>query len=300
MGFIDVKLGDIALKNPVIAASGTFGYGEEYADFFNPSLLGGICTKGITLRPREGNKGARMYECSSGLMNSVGLQNPGIKCFLEKELPRMKKYNTTIIANLGGSTAEEYIEGVELLNKAQIDIIELNISCPNVAQGGMSFGIKAMTAYNFVKEIRRNCTKPLMVKLSPNAEDIVEMARLCQEAGADFLSLVNTYKAMAIDINKRKPVFDNITAGLSGPGIKPIALRMVYEVCREVSIPVVGIGGIVSAEDAIEFIMAGATAVQVGTGNFINPFSCINIINGIEEYMNKENLKSLEEIRGCI
>lgn len=300
MGFIDVRLGDIALKNPVIAASGTFGYGEEYADFFNPSLLGGICTKGITLRPREGNKGARMHECSSGMMNSVGLQNPGIKCFLETELPKMKKYNTTIIANLGGSTAEEYIEGVELLNKAQVDIIELNISCPNVAQGGMSFGIKAMTAYNFVKEIRRSCTKPLMVKLSPNAEDIVEMARLCQEAGADFLSLVNTYKAMAIDINKRKPVFDNITAGLSGPGIKPIALRMVYEVCREVSIPVVGIGGIISAEDAIEFIMAGATAVQVGTGNFINPFSCINIINGIEEYMNKENLKSLEEIRGCI
>ena len=297
---LEVNIAGVDFKNPVIAASGTFGFGDEYSKFYDLSKLGAICTKGLTLNKRQGNDGIRVFETSSGMMNSVGLQNPGVQGFIDVELPNMKKHNTIIIANLGGGTLEEYLQGTEKLNNSEVDMIELNISCPNVKQGGMAFGINASTAFEIVSEVRNICKKPLMVKLSPNAENIVEMAYKCTEAGADAISLINTVKAMAIDINKRKPVFNNTFAGLSGPAIKPIALRMVYEVCKAVNIPVVGMGGILTGNDAIEFIMAGATAIQIGTANFINPSSCINIINEIECFMRKQNIKNISEIRGIL
>ena len=229
---LDVNVCGVKFKNPVIAASGTFGFGEEYAEFYDVSKLGGICSKGLTLNPKEGNDGIRVFETRGGMLNSVGLQNPGVEHFIQHELTEMKKINTAIIANLGGGTIEDYIKGVEMLNNADIDMVELNISCPNVKHGGMALGIKSEIAYEAVKEVRNVCKKPLMVKLSPNAEDIVDMAYKCCDAGADALSLVNTFKGMAIDIKRKKPVFNNVTAGLSGPAIKPIALRMVYEVCK--------------------------------------------------------------------
>lgn len=297
---LKVNVCGIEFKNPVMAASGTFGFGEEYGAFYDVSKLGGICTKGLTFAPRQGNSGARMVETRGGMMNSVGLQNPGVEGFIKNELPRMKKLDTRIIANLGGGSLEEYVQGIEKLNETDVDMIELNISCPNVKHGGMALGIKSQVAYEAVKEVKRVCRKPLMVKLSPNAENIVEMACRCQEAGADALSLVNTFKAMAVDIRNRKAVFDNVSAGLSGPAVKPIALRMVHEVCKEVTVPVIGLGGICSWEDAVEFIMVGASAVQVGTANFIKPDICLDIIKGIEEYMDKEKIKNLSEIRGII
>lgn len=297
---INVELCGINLKNPVIAASGTFGFGEEYNQFYDVSKLGGISTKGLTIAPKAGNDGIRVFETKSGIMNSVGLQNPGVEHFINNELLSMNKFDTAVIANLGGGTLEDYLKGIELLNNTDVDIIELNISCPNVKHGGMAFGIKADVAYETVSEVRKICKKPLMVKLSPNAENIIDMAVKCCEAGADSLSLVNTFNAMAIDIKRRKPIFNNKTAGLSGPAIKPIALRMVYEVCKNVDIPVVGMGGISTAEDAIEFIMAGATAVQIGTINFANPYAGIEIIDGIEEFLKKEGISNLSEIRGII
>ncbi|MHC1684555.1 MAG: dihydroorotate dehydrogenase [Clostridiaceae bacterium] len=287
-------------KNPVIAASGTFGFGEEFNNFYDVSKLGGISSKGLTINKKEGNYGIRMFETPSGMMNSVGLQNPGVESFINNELPNMKKYNTVSLANLGGATIEDYIKGTELLNNSDVDIIELNISCPNVKHGGMAFGTKCEVAHEVVSEVKQRCNKPLIVKLSPNAENIQEMAIKCVEAGADALSLVNTFKAMAIDIRKKKPVFDNVTAGLSGPAIKPIALRMVYEVCQVVDVPVIGMGGITTWQDAIEFIMVGATAVQVGTANFIKPDICLDIIDGMEKYLISEGVKNISEIRGII
>lgn len=295
-----VNICGIEFKNPVMAASGTFGFGKEFEEYFPIEKLGGISTKGLTLNKRDGNKGIRIHETPSGLMNSIGLQNPGVKGFIEEELPFMENKDTVILANLGGSTIDDYLEGIELLNKTSIHMIELNISCPNVKEGGMAFGIKCNTASEVVKKAKSISKKPMIVKLSPNAENIKEMAYACVEAGADGLSLVNTFNALAIDIYKRKPVFNNITAGLSGPCIKPIALRMVYEVSKVVNVPIIGIGGIISFEDAIEFIMAGATAIQVGSGNFIKPDITIDIIQGIEMFMEKEGIKSLEEIRGII
>ncbi|AYD39705.1 dihydroorotate dehydrogenase [Clostridium fermenticellae] len=297
---LSVNICGLNFKNPVIAASGTFGFGEEYDNFYDVSRLGGICSKGLTLNPKYGNDGVRVFESKAGMLNSVGLQNPGVDHFIKYELPNMKKYNTVTIANLGGGSIEEYIAGIQKLNDTDVDMIELNISCPNVKSGGMAFGIKSSVAYEVVKEARKACNKIMMVKLSPNAEDIVDMAYKCCEAGADAISLVNTFKAIAIDINLKKPVFNNVTAGLSGPAIKPIALRMVYEVCRAIDIPVVGLGGITSWKDALEFIMAGASAVQIGTANFMNPMSCIEIIDGISNYMKRENINSLSEIRGII
>jgi len=287
-------------KNPVLSASGTFGFGEEYEDIFDISRLGGICSKGITLNPKEGNEGIRIWETSMGLMNSIGLQNPGVESFISREINIMKKYNTNIIANLGGNTEEEYLKGIELLNTSGVDIIELNISCPNVKSGGMAFGIKSKTAYDIVKKCKNISEKPMMVKLSPNAENIGEMARACEEAGADALSLINTLNGMAIDINKRKPVFKNKYAGVSGPAIKPIALRMVHEAAQNVDIPICGVGGIASGRDAVEFIMAGASLIQVGTANFIKPDICIDIINEIEVFLLKENIKDIKEIIGII
>ncbi|NLY66975.1 MAG: dihydroorotate dehydrogenase [Tissierellia bacterium] len=295
-----VNICEVEFKNPVIAASGTFGFGREYSEYFPLSRLGGISTKGLTLEKREGNEGIRIYETTGGLLNSIGLQNPGIEGFIREELPFLEKQDTVIIANVGGSTIEDYVKAVEKLNETSIDMIELNISCPNVKEGGMAFGIKAETAFEVVSQVRKACKKPLIVKLSPNAENIVNMAKSCVMAGADALSLVNTFSAMAIDIKSRKPVFDNIIAGLSGPCIKPIALRMVYEVSRAVDVPIVGIGGITNYKDAIEFIMAGAWAIQVGSGNFINPNISIEIIEGIEKFMLDEGIKNLEEIRGII
>lgn len=295
-----VKICGIELKNPVIAASGTFGFGREFEEYFSIEKLGGISTKGLTLNKRDGNKGIRIYETPSGLMNSIGLQNPGVKGFVEEELPFLETKDTVILANLGGSTLDDYLQGIELLNNTSVHFIELNISCPNVKEGGMAFGIKCNTALEVVKEAKKISKKPMIVKLSPNAENIKEMAYSCVESGADGLSLVNTFNALAIDIYKRRPVFNNITAGLSGPCIKPIALRMVYEVNQVVDVPIIGIGGITKVEDAIEFIMAGATAIQVGSANFIKPDICIDIIKGIEEFMDKEGVKSLEEIRGII
>ena len=295
-----VELCGVSLKNPVIAASGTFGFGEEYKEYFDIGRLGGISGKGLTINEKQGNDGIRIYESRGGMLNSVGLQNPGIENFINIELPRMQQYNTAIIANVGGGSIEEYMMAIERLNNEAIDIVELNISCPNVKCGGMAFGIKSKVAYEAVREIKSICKKPLMVKLSPNAEDIVDMAYKCCEAGADALSLINTFKGMAVDIHKRSAIFDNIYAGVSGPAIKPMALRMVHEVCKAVNIPVVGMGGIASFEDAIEFIMVGAEAVQVGTANFIKPDICNDIIDGIEKYMTREGIKDLSEIRGII
>lgn len=294
------KLFGLDFKNIVIAASGTFGYGEEYNEYFPVENLGGICSKGLTLNGKQGNKGMRVYEVRGGLLNSIGLQNGGVRSFIQNELPKMEKLGTNILANLGGGTIEDYEEGAYLLDNTGVNIIELNISCPNVKEGGMAFGIKTKEAIEVVRRVRKKTSKPLVVKLSPNAEDIVDMAKAIEDEGADGISLVNTFKALAIDIYKRKPVFQNITCGLSGPAIKPIALRMVYEVCKNVKIPVIGMGGIASKEDAIEFVMAGASLVQVGTGNFIKPDICMDIIKGIESFMEKEKINNLEEIRGII
>jgi len=287
-------------KNPVLSASGTFGFGEEYEDIFDINRLGGICSKGLTLNPKEGNEGTRIWETPMGMMNSIGLQNPGVESFISREINIMKKYNTNIIANLGGNTEEEYMKGIELLNTSEVDIIELNISCPNVKEGGMAFGIKSKTAYDIVKKCKSVSEKPMMVKLSPNAENIGEMAIACEEAGGDALSLINTFSGMAVDIDRRKPVFDNKYAGVSGPAIKPIALRMVHEASQSVDIPICGVGGIGSGRDALEFIMAGASLIQVGTANFMKPDICIDIINEIEVFLIKENIKDINEIIGII
>lgn len=300
MADLITKAMGIEFKNPVLTASGTFGFGEEFSEIYDLSLLGGICSKGLTLNPRSGNTGIRLWETSMGLINSIGLQNPGVDSFLIDELPRMKDYNTVIIANLGGHCEEDYFEGIYKLNDSLVDLIELNISCPNVKTGGMAFGVKSSVAYDIVSKVKKICKKPLMVKLSPNAENISEMAIACEAAGADGLSLINTIQAMAIDIKKRKAVFDNVYAGLSGPCVKPIALRMVHEAAKSVKIPICGLGGIMSAEDVIEFIMVGATLVQIGTANFIKPDIAVDIINDLSEYMDKEGIRTLDEIRGIV
>lgn len=296
---LETVISGVRLKNPVIAASGTFGFGREFARFYDLSLLGGISSKGLTLEERFGNSGERLYETESGLINSIGLQNPGVDAFIREELPYMRSLGTVVLANLGGGTLDAYLEGAEKLNAAPVDMIELNISCPNVKAGGMAFGIRSDVAFEVVREVRAVCKKPLMVKLSPNAENIVEMAVRCEEAGADSISLVNTFKAMAIDIERQRPVFDNVFAGLSGPAIKNIALRMVYEVYAAVSVPVVGMGGISSWQDAVEFIMAGASAVQVGTANFVRPTICPEIIGGIEKFMEGHGIRTVAEMVGA-
>lgn len=297
---LKVNINGIDFKNPVIAASGTFGFGSEYNEFYDVSILGGISSKGLTLNPKEGNDGIRVFETPSGMMNSVGLQNPGVDSFIKNELPKMKSFNTNILANVGGGCIEDYEKAIEKLRGTDIDIIELNISCPNVKSGGMAFGIKSEVAYEIVSKIKKIADKPLMVKLSPNAEDIVDMALSCEKAGADSISLINTLKGLAIDPYKRKPVFSNVYAGLSGPAIKPVALRMVHEVAKAVSIPVIGLGGIVSGMDAIEFMMAGASAVQIGTVNFFNPNAGQNIIEEMEAFCKEQGIKNINEIVGII
>lgn len=297
---LKVNINGVEFKNPVIAASGTFGFGAEYNNFYDVGILGGISSKGLTLNPKEGNEGIRVYETPSGMMNSVGLQNPGIDKFISEELPRMKTLGTNIIANVGGGCMEDYEEAIEKLRGTDIDMIELNISCPNVKSGGMAFGIKSDVAYDVVSKIKKIADKPLMVKLSPNAEDIVRMAISCEEAGADSISLINTLKGFAIDPYKRKPIFNNMYAGLSGPAVKPIALRMVHEVSKAVEIPVIGLGGISNGRDAIEFMMAGASAIQIGTINFVNPMAGKEIIEEMEAFCLEQGIKDINEIVGCI
>lgn len=291
-------------KNPVIAASGTFGFGKEYNEFYDISILGGVSSKGLTLEPRKGNEGIRITETSSGIMNSIGLENPGVRAFLKSELEFMKSKDIVVIANVGGSDLESYVEAVKLIDEHSksnqgVDIIELNISCPNVKQGGMAFGINACDAEFITKEIRKNTKLPLVVKLSPNANNLVEVAKAVESAGADGLSLVNTFNALDIDISSKKATFNNIYAGLSGPAIMPIALRMTRDVTKNVKIPVIGMGGIQNAEDAIKFIMAGATLIQFGTASFMNPMAGYDIVKGMEDYFKKENT-TIREIRGII
>jgi len=299
---MSVNVAGVNLRNPVIAASGTFGNGTEYSDVFDVSLLGGICTKGLTLVPRPGNTGVRIWETPAGLLNSIGLENIGIVDFLEKDLPYLSTLGPAIIANLSGGESSEYVKGAEMLDKSSIHMIELNISCPNVKIGGMAFGLDPGTAAALVSAVKRVCkNKPLMVKLSPNAPNLASVANACINAGADALSLVNTFKAMAIDIANKKPVFDNVTAGLSGPAIKPIALRMVWELFDSMKnakriIPIVGMGGIVCASDAIEYLMAGAAAIQVGSATFSNPHAMLEIIEGIRKYMEVNKVAKLSDI----
>lgn len=295
-----VKIADIEFKNPLIAASGTYGFGKEYEEYYDISKIGGVSTKGLTLKPKDGNEGIRLFEIPSGLMNSIGLENPGIQAFIDNELDFLLSKDLITLVNIGGNNIEDYLEAVRLISKTEAQMIELNISCPNVKSGGMAFGIKTCVAKDVVKKVRDVTDKPLIVKLSPNANDIVEMAKACEEVGADALSLVNTFNAMAIDIDRRKTVFNNKTAGLSGPAIKPIALRMTYEVAKAVNIPVIGMGGIQNYRDVIEFIMAGASAVQVGTMNFTEPMIMANIAEDLEKYMNDNKIESFEEIRGII
>jgi len=299
---MSVNIAGVNFRNPVIAASGTFGNGTEYSKFFDTSLLGGICTKGLTLVPRPGNSGVRLWETPSGLLNSIGLENIGIAHFIENDLPYLSSLGSVIIANLSGGESSEYVKGAELLDKSSIHMIELNISCPNVKIGGMAFGLDPGTAAALVSAVKRVCkNKPLMVKLSPNAPNLASVANACVNSGADALSLVNTFKAMAIDIVSRKPVFENITAGLSGPAIRPIALRMVWDLFDSMKnakkiIPVVGMGGIACASDAIEYLMAGAAAVQVGSATFANPHSMLEIIEGIRKYMETNKIAKLSDI----
>lgn len=295
---LSVEIAGVPFKNPIIAASGTFGFGEEYHELYDVGCLGGISSKGLTLHPKDGNEGIRVWETSSGMMNSVGLQNPGVEAFIDHGIAQMRRFGNVLIANMGGHSMEDYITGATMLSNADIDMLELNISCPNVKSGGMAFGIKAEVAREVVTAVRKVCHKPLIVKLSPNAENIVEMALACEEAGADALSLVNTFQAMAIDIHKRKPVFNNVYAGLSGAAIKPIALRMVHSVCKKVHVPVIGIGGIYTAEDILEFVMAGAAAVQIGTVNFNNPMAGRDILNNLSQLCQKEGIADINEIRG--
>lgn len=300
MSDLHVNFAGVEFKNPVVLASGTCGFGREYAELFDVRRLGGLVSKGLTLHPCPGNDGIRVWETPSGMMNSVGLENPGVKRFIKENLDWMNSLGVVNIVNLSGHSLEDYLEGTELLNNEKVDFVELNISCPNVRKGGMNFGIKTETAREVVRRVRAVCRHRLIVKLSPNAEDIVSLARMCEEEGAEGISLVNTFLAMAIDVRKRRPVFQNGYAGLSGPAIKPIALRMVHQVAHAVAIPVMGIGGISCWQDAVEFILAGATAVQVGTASFMKPDISLDIIAGLQNYLEQNGFSGLEEIRGTV
>ena len=297
---LKVNICGIEFNNPVIAASGTFGFGKEFADYIDINKLGGISSKGLTLHKNLGNKGIRIYETAAGIMNSIGLQNPGIEYFIDKELPFLETKDAVTIANLGGHSVDEYVKGAILLDKTSVPIIELNISCPNVKEGGMAFGTNPKKACEVIEKVRKSTEKVLMVKLSPNVGDIKEFVKIAENSGADCISLVNTFNALAIDVDNKKAVFENKTAGLSGPCIKPIALRMVYEASNATNLPIIGMGGISNYRDCLEFIMAGASAVQVGTSNFVDFNTMINIVDDLEKYMQRENLNSLEEIRKII
>ena len=296
-----VKIRDLEFKNPVMTASGTSGFAEELTDFYDVSKLGAILLKGTTMKNRDGNHYPRMAETASGMLNAVGLQNKGVEYFTKNIYPRIENLGTHLIANVNGSTIEEYIELTEKIDELKnIAAVELNISCPNVKEGGMAFGISCPSAEAVTREVRKVCTKPLIVKLSPNVTDVTEIAKAVEGQGADSVSLVNTFLGMAIDAEKQIPLLSTITGGLSGPAIKPIALRMVWQVYNAVKIPVIGMGGIMNATDAIEFMLAGASAIQVGTAIFKDPFIPLKIIDGIEDYMNRHKIDSVTEIIGAL
>ena len=301
MSSLGINFLGVDFKNPLVTSSGCFGFGMEYKDYFDPNILGGIGIKGLTLEPRDGNYGTRIAETPSGMLNCVGLENPGIEYFKKVTLPLMKKegINTNIIANINGSTVEDYIKiAKEVENIPEIKIIELNISCPNVKDGGMAFGANPEVAGRVTKEVRNVTTKPLVVKLSPNVTDIAGIAKIVEENGADAISLINTVLGMAIDIRSKKPLLGNTFGGLSGPAVKPIALRMVYQVYKAVKIPIIGMGGIASPEDALEFIMAGATLVSVGSAIFPNPLLPVEIIEGMEKYCKDNGIANISELIG--
>lgn len=295
-----VNFAGIKMKNPVTVASGTFGYGREFSDFFDIGKLGAIITKGTSLKPKSGNKPPRICETASGMLNSIGLQNPGVEYFATNDLPNLKKYDTKIIVNACGSSIEEYVELCKILNTLAIDGVELNLSCPNVKEGCMAFGNTYEGVKKVTKEVRKVLDKPLIVKLTPNVTDIASIAKGVEDGGADGVSLINTLLGMKIDIYKKRPMLANNTGGLSGPAIKPVAVRMVYQVSQAVHIPIMGLGGIMSGEDAIEFILAGATAISIGAGNFVDPYTSIKTIEGIEEYMKKEKIEDIQEIIGKV
>jgi dihydroorotate dehydrogenase (NAD+) catalytic subunit len=290
MNNLKTKLCNIPLKNPIITASGTFGYGREYSEYYDLSLLGGISTKGTTIRARTGNPTPRIAETTAGMLNAVGLQNPGVDYFIEKELPFLKQFKTIIIANIAGESVAEYAEVAEKLNDTDIDMLEVNISCPNVSEGGMAFGVSAIAAGNVTRAVRKATSKPIIVKLSPNVTDIVSIAKVVESEGADCVSLINTLLGMRIDIKSRRPILKNNYGGFSGKAVFPVALRMVNQVARAVSVPVIGMGGISSAEDVVEMLLAGATAVQVGTEIITDPLSPIKIIDGLKEYCDKNGI----------
>lgn len=297
---IKVNIAGLEFKNPVIAASGTFGFGREYAEFFDIGMLGGIAVKGLTLEPREGNRPPRIAETPSGILNSVGLQNPGVDEFIRTELPFLKQYDTVVIANIAGSTFDDYVKVAEKLSGSEIDAIELNISCPNVKEGCAVFGSNPKGVYEITSRVKEASSKPLFVKLTPNTADIAENAAAAEKAGADAISLINTLLGMVIDINTRKPLLFNNYGGLSGPAVKPIAVRMVHQAASAVKLPIIGMGGIMNGDDAVEFMLAGATAVMVGTANIVMPSACIDVINGIKGYLKRNNYHNVNDIIGTV
>lgn len=301
MDKLNINIGKLHLKNPVTTASGTFGYGKEFSDFIDLSRIGGIFVKGTTILPRQGNAYPRMAETPAGMLNAVGLQNKGVYYFVSNIYPEIKDLDTNIIVNVSGSTIDDYVACTEkLIGLEKIPAIEVNISCPNVKEGGMAFGTSACSAAEVTKAIRKVWDKTLIVKLSPNVTDITEIARAVEAEGADAVSLINTLLGMAIDINKRKPVLSTITGGLSGPCVKPVALRMVWQTYNAVKIPVIGMGGIASWQDAIEFILAGASAIEIGTYNFIDPTISVKVVDGIAEYLDKNNIASVRDLIGAL
>jgi dihydroorotate dehydrogenase (NAD+) catalytic subunit len=295
---LSVKIAGIDFENPLIMASGTYGFGKEYSDYVDLNELGGISVKGLTLKERKGNPPPRIAETPAGILNSVGLQNPGVDAFIKDDLPFLKQYKTKIIANIAGNTIEEYCEMAEILGASEIDGIELNVSCPNVKAGCLAFGTTPKGIEEITSSVKKYCKQPLIVKLTPNVSDIKSIAMAAEAAGADCISLINTILGLAIDIHKKKPILANNFGGMSGPAVKPIALRMVYEAAHAVKIPVIGMGGISSSDDAIEFLLAGASAVMVGTANFVNPLSPIEIKEGIEQYLIRYNYNSIYDIIG--
>ncbi|HBG70847.1 MAG: dihydroorotate dehydrogenase B catalytic subunit [Bacteroidetes bacterium GWF2_43_63] len=301
MADLKVNIGNFELQNPVLTASGTFGYGYEFEDFLDINKLGGIIVKGTTLEPRQGNAYPRMAETATGMLNAVGLQNKGVHVFIDEILPKIKHYQSRIIVNLAGSKVEDYTEAAAILNEVNdVPAIELNVSCPNVKTGGMAFGTSCASLTEVVKAVRNVYKKHLMVKLSPNVTNIAEFAKTAEDCGADSVSVINTLMGMAIDAETRKPKLSTITGGLSGPAIKPVALRMVWQCSKAVKIPIIGLGGIMNATDAIEFMLAGATAIQVGTANFINPSIAEEIVNGINEYCDRQGVKHVSELIGAM
>ena len=297
---LSVEIAGMKMKNPVTTASGTFGSGMEYDQFVDISKLGAVTTKGVANIPWPGNPTPRIAETYGGMLNAIGLQNPGIDVFIERDIPYLKQRNATIIVNVCGKSMEDYVEVVEKLGDQPVDLLEINVSCPNVKEGGIAFGQDPKALYEITKAVKAVAKQPIMMKLSPNVTNIVEMAKAAEAGGSDALSLINTLTGMKIDINKRKILLANQTGGMSGPAIKPVAVRMVHQVAHAVNLPIVGMGGIATAEDAIEFLMAGATAVAVGTANFRNPFATMEVIEGIEAFMRKKGIKDIHEIIGIV